>query len=176
MAETAGVAGVLAALYGWYQYYAIPDWDAFWVKEVGFVGYLGKLEPSRLRLFDVCRRGVCAAYMGLVAIPMLVSERWKVGFGLPEAILVVVLYIHYVWPAAAASWRCWECYFSYPEQRKKLRRIGIISALACSSCSPASSKSGEQIESWRAFRRLLQLTDDDSFQGRMNNAKTCRCS
>src|SRR5580700_8068749 len=39
--RSAALAAILAAAYAWYQYYTVPDWDAFWVRQVGFVDYLG---------------------------------------------------------------------------------------------------------------------------------------
>src|ERR1700740_1058059 len=88
--RAAGWAAVIAALYGWYQYLTIPDWDAFWVEQVGFVGYLGKLVPTALSVFSTfADRGPCASSMALVAIPMLVSKRWRVLLGWPAILLLL---------------------------------------------------------------------------------------
>jgi putative inorganic carbon (hco3(-)) transporter len=63
--RTAALAGILAAAYGWYQYYTIPDWDAFWVRQVGFVNYLGgQLVSTKMWVFSTfAERGTCAIYM-----------------------------------------------------------------------------------------------------------------
>src|SRR5580704_11752475 len=89
--RTAALAGILAAAYGWYQYFTIPDWDAFWVRQVGFESYLGgQLVATKMWVFSTfSERGTCAIYMGLVAIPMLVSKRWRAVLGWPEVILVL---------------------------------------------------------------------------------------
>ncbi len=88
--KTAGWAAVIAAIYGWYQYLTIPSWDAFWVEQVGFVGYLGRLEPTQMTVFSTfADRGPCASYLGLVAVAMLVSRRWRVLFGWPVVILLL---------------------------------------------------------------------------------------
>ena len=56
-----------AAAYGWYQYFTIPPWDAFWVRAVGFEGYLGILEPTKMTVFStMAERGVLG---GLSALP-----------------------------------------------------------------------------------------------------------
>jgi putative inorganic carbon (HCO3(-)) transporter len=171
--KTAGVAGVLAAAYGWYQYYVIPDWDAFWVREVGFIGYLGKLESTQMSVFSTfAERGVCAAYMGLVAIPMLVSKRWKVGIGLPEAILVVSCIFLTLSRTGIVVALIGAVLFPVLNKGKSSGRIVIIIAVACAVLFAASSKipGGDRIMA--RFESLLQLQEDDSFQGRLNNSLT----
>src|SRR6201993_545927 len=88
--RTAGMAAIIAAFYGWYQYLTIPDWDAFWVDKVGFVGYLGSLQPGEMAVFSTFPdRGPCAAYMALIAVPMMISRRWRVALGWPEVVLLL---------------------------------------------------------------------------------------
>src|SRR5258707_7338186 len=83
--RTAGIAGAVAAFYGWHHFLTIPSWDAFWVERVGFVGYLGRLHPTEMWVFSTfAERGPCASYLALAAIPMLVSRRWRVALGWPE--------------------------------------------------------------------------------------------
>jgi putative inorganic carbon (HCO3(-)) transporter len=171
--KTAGVAGVLAAGYGWYQYYVIPDWDAFWVQQVGFVGYLGKLESTQMSVFSTfAERGVCAAYMGLVAIPMLVSKRWKVGFGLPEAILVVSCIFISMSRSGIIVALLGAVLFPILNKGKSSGRIVIILALACAVLFAFSSKIPGADRIMTRFQSLLHLTEDDSFQGRINNANS----
>ncbi len=75
------MAGVLAAAYGWYQYLTIPEWDAFWVKEVNFVGYLGKLEPTKMSVFSTFSdRGICSVYLALAGDPSIGVKRWRIRF------------------------------------------------------------------------------------------------
>ena len=88
--KTAGWAAVVACLYGWCQYLTIPPWDAFWVEHVGFVGYLGKMVPTEMTVFSTFpERGPCAAFLALVAVPILVSRRWRLFLGWPEALLML---------------------------------------------------------------------------------------
>ncbi|HYZ73869.1 MAG TPA: O-antigen ligase family protein, partial [Chthoniobacterales bacterium] len=168
--KTAALAGVLAALYGWYQYYVIPDWDAFWVREVGFVGYLGKLEPTEMSVFSTfSERGICAAYMGLVAIPMLVSRRWKVGFGLPEAILVVSCIFLTMARSGIIAAVLGAVLFPVLSKGKSSGRIVIITVLACAVLFAVSSKIPGADRIVTRFESLLHVQEDDSFQGRVNN-------
>ncbi|MBV9998725.1 MAG: O-antigen ligase family protein [Verrucomicrobia bacterium] len=88
--KTAGWATLAACAYGWYQYLTIPPWDAFWVQSVGFVGYLGKLAPTEMCVFSTFgERGICAAFLALSAIPMLVSRRWRLLLGWPEGLFIL---------------------------------------------------------------------------------------
>jgi hypothetical protein len=81
---------VAACLYGWYQYLTIPPWDAFWVERVNFVGYLGKLAPTEMTVFSTfAERGPCASFLALSAIAIIVSRRWRLFLGWPEALLIL---------------------------------------------------------------------------------------
>jgi putative inorganic carbon (HCO3(-)) transporter len=58
------VCGVLVGIYGLWQFYTIPPWDAFWVRAVDFEGYLGQLEPTKMTLFSTLNeRGPAASYL-----------------------------------------------------------------------------------------------------------------
>ena len=171
--KTAAVAAVLAALYGWYQYYVIPDWDAFWVQQVGFVGYLGKLESTQMSVFSTfAERGVCAAYMGLIAIPMLVSKRWKIGFGLPEAILVVSCIFLAMSRTGIIVAILGAVLFPVLNKGKSSGRIVMIAALACAVLFAASSSIPGADRIMTRFESLLHIQEDESFQGRINNSMT----
>src|SRR5258708_16974320 len=86
--RTAAIAGGIAALYGWEQDFTISQGDAFLVEQVGFVGYLGQLHPTEMWVFSTFpERGPCASYLALIAIPVLISKRWRVVLGWPEVLL-----------------------------------------------------------------------------------------
>ena len=82
-------AAILASAYGWYQYLTIPPWDAFWLVEVGFVGYMGIPEPTKMSVFSTMgERGPLAAYLGFAIVPMIVSARWRTFLGWPAVVLI----------------------------------------------------------------------------------------
>lgn len=93
--KSSGYAALLVALYGWYQYLTIPPWDAFWVTEVKFVGYLGQLRPTEMSVFSTMHeRGPCASFLAWAAIPMILHPRWRIIGGWLTVLLlfsVVVL-------------------------------------------------------------------------------------
>jgi putative inorganic carbon (hco3(-)) transporter len=88
--KSAGWITVGACLYGWFQYLTVPPWDAYWVQRVGFVGYLGKLAPTEMTVFSTfAERGPCASFLSLALIPIIVSRRWRLFLGWPEALLIL---------------------------------------------------------------------------------------
>ena len=81
--KSSGYAALIVAVYGWYQYLTIPPWDAFWVTEVKFVGYLGQLRPTEMSVFSTMHeRGPCASFLAWAAIPMILHQRWRIFGGL----------------------------------------------------------------------------------------------
>lgn len=165
---TAGFAGVLAALYGWYQYLTIPAWDAFWVQEVGFVGYLGLLEPTKMTVFSTfAERGVCAIYLGLVSIPMLVSKRWRVGFGWPEVILLLSCVFLTMSRNGIIVALLGAVLFPILNGGKNVGRILIIAALVCGVFFAFSSRIPGADRIITRFESLLHIQDDNSLQGRL---------
>ena len=88
--KSAGWIAVGACLYGWFQYLTVPPWDAYWVQQVGFVGYLGKPAPAEMTVFSTfAERGPCASFLSLALIPIVVSRRWRLFLGWPEALLIL---------------------------------------------------------------------------------------
>jgi hypothetical protein len=59
------------AVYGLWQFYTIPPWDAFWLLAVDFDGYLGEPEPTKMTLFTTLQeRGPAGMFMagGLILL------------------------------------------------------------------------------------------------------------
>ena len=82
-------AAILASAYGWYQYLVIPPWDAFWVTQVGFLGYLGELESTKMNVFSTMgERGALSGFLGFSVVPMIVSSKWRTVLGWPAVMLV----------------------------------------------------------------------------------------
>ena len=76
--RTSAWCAIGAAAYGWYQYFTIPPWDAFWVRAVGFEGYLGILEPTKMTVFStMAERGVLGGFLGFAVVPMILASKWR---------------------------------------------------------------------------------------------------
>jgi hypothetical protein len=88
--RSCGYAALIVAVYGWYQYYTIPEWDAFWVTAVKFVGYLGQLKPTEMSVFSTLHeRGPCASFLAWAAIPMILNPRWRIIGGWLTVVLLL---------------------------------------------------------------------------------------
>jgi hypothetical protein len=167
--RTAALAGILAAAYGWYQYFTIPDWDAFWVRQVGFESYLGgQLIPTKMWVFSTfSERGTCAIYMGLVAIPMLVSKRWRAVLGWPEVILVLsCIFITFSRIGIVVA-VVGIVLFPILNGGKNAGRIIIVVALAVGTLFAFSDKIPGVDRMVKRFEILLHIQDDGSFKGRV---------
>jgi putative inorganic carbon (HCO3(-)) transporter len=88
--RTAAWCAMGASAYGWYQYLTIPPWDAFWVRAVGFEGYLGILEPTKITVFStMAERGVLGGFLGFVVVPMILQPKWRTTLGWVGVLLVI---------------------------------------------------------------------------------------
>lgn len=87
---SAALIGVGVAGYGLWQFYTIPPWDAFWVRAVGFEGYLGTLEPTKMTLFATLpERGPAAMFFAGTLIILLLGPRLLGPLRWPAAALVL---------------------------------------------------------------------------------------
>jgi putative inorganic carbon (hco3(-)) transporter len=166
--RTAGTAGVVAAFYGWYQFLTIPDWDAFWVDQVGFVGYLGNLQPTEMSVFATFPdRGPCASYLALIAVPMLISRRWRVALGWPEVALLLSCIFLTMSRGGIILVILGILLFPILNGGKSSGRILAISTLvggllfAALNSVPGADRIAQRFES------LGHMQDDGSFQGRL---------
>ncbi len=88
--RTSAWCAVVASAYGWYQYFTIPPWDAFWVRAVGFEGYLGILEPTKMSVFStMAERGVFGGFLGFAIVPMIISPKWRTPLSWFAVLLVL---------------------------------------------------------------------------------------
>lgn len=92
--RTSAWCAIGAAAYGWYQYLTIPPWDAFWVRAVGFEGYMGILEPTKMAVFStMAERGVLGGFLGFAVVPMILASKWRPlsWFGVVLVLSVILL-------------------------------------------------------------------------------------
>lgn len=83
------ISVLVVAIYGLWQFYTIPPWDAFWLVSVKMTGYMGIPEPTKMTLFStMSERGPAAMYLcsGLMLLALRPGTlgwlRW------PSAVLV----------------------------------------------------------------------------------------
>ena len=85
---------LLVAVYGVWQFYTIPPWDAFWLVQAGMDGYMGIPKPQKMTLFSTMNeRGPAAAYLcgGLTLLLLRPATlgilRWPAVFIVTTAML-----------------------------------------------------------------------------------------
>jgi hypothetical protein len=166
--RTAGLAAIIAAFYGWYQFLTIPDWDAFWVDKVGFVGYLGSLQPGQMAVFSTFpERGPCASYLALIAVPMLISKRWRVSMGLPEVVLLLSCIFLTMSRGGIILVLLGVLLFPVLNGGKSSGRILAIGTLVCGIVFAGLNSLPGADRFVQRFETLGHMQDDGSFQGRL---------
>lgn len=169
--KSVGWAATLACAYGWYQYYTIPVWDAFWVRAVGFEGYLGNLKPTEMVVFStMAERGPFAGFISFAVIPMILSKRWRNQLSwFAVALIFATILLTFVRTAiitvALAA-------LVYPLLNRGKNTLQIMLALGLvavglpffMSSLPSSEKIDERLDT------LQSITEDGSFTGRIDIA------
>ncbi len=166
--KSCGYAALIVAVYGWYQYLTIPVWDAFWVTEVKFVGYLGQLRPTEMSVFSTMHeRGPCASFLAWAAIPMILHPRWRILGGwltvllllsvmtltMSRSMFIIVALVAILQPALSKG--------------KGLGRVLFFAALLAIGGSvgleqmPGSERLAKRLET------VADIQNDGSFQGRL---------
>lgn len=160
--------GMLVAAYGMYQYYTIPPWDAFWVRAVGFEGYLGILAPTKMTLFSTLpSRGPAAMFLAGALIVILLRPKLLGALRLPAAALVftamlftysrtTVIFVGLAWAGLPIT-----------TKGKGLGQLVVLAiALAFFGESLLGFLPGQQALVSR-YSTLQNIQDDGSFQGRI---------
>lgn len=166
--KSSGYAALIVAVYGWYQYLTIPPWDAFWVEEVKFVGYLGQLRPTEMSVFSTMHeRGPCASFLAWAALPMILHPRWRILGGLLTVVLlfsvvlltlcrsmlIIVALVAVLQPALSKG--------------RGLGRVLLFAALIAMGASYGMDHlpGAERIQ--KRFETMTEMQKDGSFQGRL---------
>lgn len=162
-------AAVLVSAYGWYQYLTIPPWDAFWLIQVGFVGYMGVPEPTKMDVFStMAERGPLAAFLGFSVVPMIVSSRWRTFLGWPAVVLVFSTILLTTSRGGIIIALVATLIFLLVNRGAKTAQI-IVAVLVVGSAAwfgidkmPGSKRIMDR------FETLSHMEDDGSFQGRID--------
>lgn len=169
--KTVGWAAVTVSLYGWYQYYTIPVWDAFWVRAVGFEGYLGQLRPTEMVVFStMSERGVLAGFLSFAVIPMIVSKRWRNALGWLSVVIIVATILLTFVRTAIITIAIAAVMFPVLNRGKNTVQLILLLCVAAIAGNfllnrmPSSGKIGKRLSS------LSSITEDGSFKGRLEIA------
>ena len=169
--KTIGWAAVVVSIYGWYQYYTIPPWDAFWVKAVGFEGYLGKLKSTEMTVFStMAERGVLASFLAFAVIPMIISKRWRNVAGWASVVLIIATILLTYVRTAIITIGLATIMFPVLNRGKNTFQIILVLCVAAFAGSyilnktPSSDKVGARLQT------IGSITEDGSFKGRIQIA------
>jgi putative inorganic carbon (hco3(-)) transporter len=165
--RTSAWCAIGAAAYGWYQYFTIPPWDAFWVRAVGFEGYLGILEPTKMTVFStMAERGVLGGFLGFAVVPMILNAKWR-----PLSWLGVVLVLSVILLAGTRTGLILAAFstmiYVMVNRGTGFWQLALGSVVVCAAAyfgmglMPGSEKVQER------FSTLGNMQEDGSYQGRM---------
>ncbi len=166
--KSCGYAALIVAVYGWFQYLTIPAWDAFWVTEVKFVGYLGQLRPTEMSVFSTMHeRGPCASFLAWAAIPMILHPRWRI-FGswltilllfsvvvltLSRSMFIIVALVSILQPALSKG--------------RGLGRVLLFAGLIAIGASYGLEHMPGSERITKRFDTMKDMQNDGSYQGRL---------
>lgn len=170
--RTVGWAAVAACAYGWYQYYTIPPWDAFWVRSVGFEGYLGNLRSTEMTVFStMAERGPLAGFLAFAVIPMLISARWRNSLGwFSVALIISILLLTFVRSSLILVVMAAVLFPVLNRGRGSFKIILLIGAAGILASMGLGKFSGGDRVSDR-LGTLGDIASDGSFQGRLAIAR-----
>ncbi|MEI6070160.1 MAG: O-antigen ligase family protein [Verrucomicrobiae bacterium] len=169
--KSVGWAAVAVSIYGWYQYYTIPPWDAFWVRAVGFEGYLGQLRPTEMTVFStMSERGVLAGFLAMAVIPMLVSQRWRnAGGWLSPALILATILLTFVRTAIITIGMAVVLVPILNRGKSTLRTVVLLCVAAMVGNFALGRMPGREKISER-LQTIGSITEDGSFRGRIEIA------
>ncbi len=166
--KTVGWAAVFVSAYGWYQYYTIPPWDAFWVRSVGMEGYLGWLRPTEMVVFSTMgERGVLGGFLSFAVAPMIVSRRWRNVTGWVSVVLILSIILLTFVRTALITVALTALLFPVLNRGKNTIQIAVLLCVVALAANfglnriPTSEKIGERLQTFST------ITQDGSFQGRL---------
>lgn len=165
-----GWAAVGACVYGWYQYYTIPPWDAFWVRAVGFEGYLGQLKSTQMVVFStMAERGPFAGFLSFAVIPMLLSRRWRNVTGWASvALILATILLTFVRTSIITIVLAVVLYPLLNRGKNSLRIVVLLCVGALGANYFLGKLSSEKIN--KRMQTFSSITQDGSFQGRIGIA------
>jgi len=168
--HSVALSAVVVAVYGIYQFYTIPPWDAFWVRAVDFEGYLGELEPTKMSLFSTLNeRGPAASYLcsGLILIVLRPGTLWWFRWPAASLVLMAMLLTYARTSVIQASLAC--LLFPILNRGSGIIPIAILCMIAAVFGETLLQKLPGEGKAATRVSTIGNIREDGSFQGRMVN-------
>ncbi|HBJ34812.1 MAG TPA: hypothetical protein DDZ51_08620 [Planctomycetaceae bacterium] len=162
------LSGLAVAIYGIWQFYTIPPWDAFWVEAVNFEGYLGILEPTKMTLFSTMSdRGPAATYLCSCLILIALRPRTLGWLRLPAGLLI--LYAMLLTYSRTTMIQFGLAVILYPLLNRGVGMKGVVAIVILALIFgetllqrlPGSATASERVSS------IGNIANDGSFRGRI---------
>ncbi|MUT68051.1 O-antigen ligase [Paenibacillus sp. NEAU-GSW1] len=126
--KSAACIGLLAALYGIYQYFFIPPWDQFWMIHSGMTS-IGHPSPLQVRVFSTLNSpGPAAVFLTMILGFMIVQRRWRAFGAIGTAAVFFALLITLVRSAWLGLLVMLFAYFLKAKAVNKLKLLSILAA------------------------------------------------
>lgn len=169
--KSVGWAAVAASLYGWFQYYTIPPWDAFWVRAVGFEGYLGPLKPMQMTVFSTMgERGVLGGFLGFAVIPMIISKRWRNFLGWISVVIILSALLLTFVRSAIITIALATVMFPVLNRGKNTLQIILLLCVLAVAGNVFLKRSSSSDKVAARLQTIGSITEDGSFKGRIEIA------
>jgi hypothetical protein len=159
------VSVCLMGLYGVYQYFVMPPWDALWMSGAGMMS-IGQPEPQQVRVFSTLNSPGPFGMVMAVSLLVLFAHRSNVS-----RLLTIPGYVGWMLAVVRASWIGWivglaiALVVTRGSVRRRLLSIVMVTAILAVPIVLTT----DAIET-RVVDRMESLTsveDDGSFQGRL---------
>lgn len=160
---------VFVSIYGWIQYFYLPEWDKFWMENVE-MNSIGIAEPMSFRIFSTLNSpGPFALFLSIAIVPMIVEKKWRGIFGWVGVFVVLsALAISLVRSSWIFSFVAIMVYILFSRSIwRKIKYIGLITIVAITLINiinliPGTAEINER------FSTLGNLEEDTSFNARLN--------
>jgi hypothetical protein len=156
---------IVVSLYGLYQFYVMPKWDAFWMSWVD-MDSIGKPEPTEVRVFSTMNAPqILASFLASGLVIAFTSRRAIRFVTIPLGLICLALSLaRSGWVAMFAA--IIYLLFTLPQrQRVKLVLVGIIAFVAM--LAALQNPDIQEVMSQR-FNTFSDVRNDDSFGARID--------
>lgn len=164
--QSFAISVAVVAIYGLWQFYTIPAWDAFWLLAAEMDGYMGIPEPTKMTLFStMAERGPAAMYLcsGLMLLALrpgtLGLLRWPMAIVILYAMLLTYSRTTVIFAGLAVM--------LYPLLNRGTGLLPVIAITVVAAVAGPSLLGGLPGQAAQRVGTIGAISDDGSFKGRI---------
>ncbi|SPT84439.1 Lipid A core - O-antigen ligase and related enzymes [Niallia circulans] len=162
---------VFLSIYGWIQYFYLPEWDKLWMENVE-MNSIGIAEPMNFRIFSTVNSpGPFALFLSIAIVPMIVEKKWRGIFGWVGVFIVLsALAISLVRSSWIFTIVAIMVYILFSRSIwRKVKYLGLITIVVIILINLVNLIPGA-VQINERFATLGNLEEDTSFNARLNFA------